>query len=285
MEDDGANSKTELSDQRKVALLSGADDWHTEAVPELGLEAVMMADGPHGLRKVMSASLADLQASEPATCFPTGSALAATWDRVLAGDVGRAIGREAVAEGVGVVLGPAVNLKRHPAAGRNFEYFSEDPFLAGELAVAWIDGVQGEGVGASLKHFAVNNQEANRMVVDAVVDPATLRELYLGAFEAAVRRSRPWTVMSAYNLLNGVYCSEDPWLLSELLRDQWGFDGLVVTDWGANDDRVAGIRAGQDLEMPGGHGTHDAAVLAALADGSLHRADLDGCVRDRKSVV
>jgi beta-glucosidase len=279
MEDDGANSKTELSDQRKVALLSGADDWHTEAVPELGLEAVMMADGPHGLRKVMSASLADLQASEPATCFPTGSALAATWDRVLAGDVGRAIGREAVAEGVGVVLGPAVNLKRHPAAGRNFEYFSEDPFLAGELAVAWIDGVQGEGVGASLKHFAVNNQEANRMVVDAVVDPATLRELYLGAFEAAVRRSRPWTVMSAYNLLNGVYCSEDPWLLSELLRDQWGFDGLVVTDWGANDDRVAGIRAGQDLEMPGGHGTHDAAVLAALADGSLHRADLDGCVR------
>ncbi|MFZ2344466.1 MAG: glycoside hydrolase family 3 N-terminal domain-containing protein, partial [Candidatus Microthrix parvicella] len=164
MEDDGANSKTELSDQRKVALLSGADDWHTEAVPELGLEAVMMADGPHGLRKVMSASLADLQASEPATCFPTGSALAATWDRVLAGDVGRAIGREAVAEGVGVVLGPAVNLKRHPAAGRNFEYFSEDPFLAGELAVAWIDGVQGEGVGASLKHFAVNNQEANRMV-------------------------------------------------------------------------------------------------------------------------
>ncbi|MEZ5372586.1 MAG: glycoside hydrolase family 3 C-terminal domain-containing protein [Microthrixaceae bacterium] len=269
---------TALSDERKVAMLSGADDWHLEAAPELGLKAVMVADGPHGLRKVTGAQLADLQASEPATCFPTGSALAATWDRDLIGRVGRAIGREAVAEGVGVVLGPAVNLKRHPAAGRNFEYLSEDPFLAGELAVAWIDGVQGEGVGASLKHFAVNNHESNRMTVDAVVDEATLRELYLSAFEAAVRRSRPWTVMSAYNLLNGTYCSQDPWLLNEVLRRQWGFDGLVVTDWGANDDRVAGVRAGQDLEMPGGHATHDAAVLEALADGSLPHEDLDRCV-------
>ena len=268
-----------LSDEVLVAMVSGADDWHTEAAPDLGLDAVMMADGPHGLRKVNSASLADLQASEPATCFPTGSALAATWDPELVAEVGRAIGREAVAEGVGVVLGPAVNLKRHPAAGRNFEYFSEDPLLAGELAVAWIDGVQGEGVGTSLKHFAVNNQEANRMVVDAIVDPATLRELYLSAFEAAVRRSQPATIMSAYNRLNGVYCSEDPWLLTDVLRTEWGFEGLVVTDWGANADRVAGIRAGQDLEMPGGHGTHDAALCLAMDDGSLPRAKVERCAQ------
>ena len=274
-----------LGDDALVSLVSGADDWHTEAVPELGLDAVMMADGPHGLRKVMSASLADLQASEPATCFPTGSALAATWDRELVAEVGRAIGREAVAEGVGVVLGPAVNLKRHPAAGRNFEYFSEDPLLAGELAVAWIDGVQGEGVGTSLKHFAVNNQESNRMVVDAVVDQATLRELYLSAFEAAVRRSQPATIMSAYNRLNGVYCSEDPWLLTDVLRTEWGFEGLVVTDWGANADRVAGICAGQDLEMPGGHGTHDAALRSALDDGSLPRAELEQCAQRVLSLI
>ena len=268
-----------LSDEVLVAMVSGADDWHTEAAPDLGLDAVMMADGPHGLRKVNSASLADLQASEPATCFPTGSALAATWDPELVAEVGRAIGREAVAEGVGVVLGPAINLKRHPAAGRNFEYLSEDPLLAGELAVAWIDGVQGEGVGTSLKHFAVNNQEANRMVVDAIVDPATLRELYLSAFEAAVRRSQPATIMSAYNRLNGVYCSEDPWLLNDVLRTEWGFEGLVVTDWGANADRVAGIRAGQDLEMPGGHGTHDAALCLAMDDGSLPRAKVERCAQ------
>ncbi|MEZ5382399.1 MAG: glycoside hydrolase family 3 C-terminal domain-containing protein [Microthrixaceae bacterium] len=267
-----------LSDERQVALLSGADDWHTEAAPDLGLDAVMVSDGPHGLRKVESAALADLQASAPATCFPTGSALGATWDTELVGRVGRAIAREALAEDVAVVLGPAVNLKRHPAAGRNFEYYSEDPLLTAELAVAWIDGAQGQGVGTSLKHYAVNNQEANRMIVDAVVDDRSLRELYLLAFEAAVRRSQPWTVMSAYNRLNGVYCSEDPWLLGEVLRDQWGFEGLVMTDWGANADRVAGVLAGQDLEMPGSQGIHDRAVLAAVAAGSLPREDLERCV-------
>ncbi|HVX18213.1 MAG TPA: glycoside hydrolase family 3 C-terminal domain-containing protein [Acidimicrobiales bacterium] len=268
----------DLSKQRKVELLSGRSDWYLEAIPERSLPAIMMTDGPHGLRKVESESLIDIAGSAPATCFPTAAGLGATWDPALVREIGEAIGREARASGVSVVLGPGVNIKRHPRCGRNFEYYSEDPLISGVLAAAFINGVQLNGVGTSLKHFAVNNQEADRMVVDAVVDERTLREIYLPAFETAIARAHPWTVMCAYNRVNGPYCSEHHWLLTEVLRDEWGFDGLVVSDWGAVNDRVAGVKAGLDLEMPGGSGAYDPSVLAALDDGSLRTAELDACV-------
>lgn len=239
----------------------------------------MVSDGPHGLRKPVATSMLDAAGSEPATCFPTASSLGSTWDRDLAAAVGRAIAAEARVAGVSVVLGPGVNIKRHPLCGRNFEYLSEDPLLAGVLAAAFIHGAQSQGVGTSIKHFAVNNQEANRMVVDAIVDERTLREIYLPAFEIAVKEAAPWTVMCAYNRLNGTYCAEHTWLLTEVLRDDWGFQGLVVTDWGANDDRVAGVLAGQDLEMPGGGSVHDAVVVDAVRGGSLAEAAVDRCAR------
>lgn len=279
MTHDGSPDASRLADERKVALLSGHDEWRLEAVPELGLAPAMMTDGPHGLRKVGSGGLLDAVRSTPATCFPTAAALGSSWDRGLVREVGTAIGREARDQGVAVVLGPGVNIKRHPLCGRNFEYFSEDPLLAGELAAAWIEGSQSLGAGACLKHYAVNNQETHRMVVDVVVDDRTLREVYLPAFEIAVRQAQPWTVMSAYNRVGGTYCSQHPWLLDTVLRDEFGFEGLVVSDWGANDDRVAAVAAGLDLEMPGGASVHDAAVLAALHDGSLPRGDLDACVQ------
>jgi beta-glucosidase len=267
-----------LSLEEKVRLLSGRDTWHLQPVASAGLPSVMVTDGPHGLRKqVGDADRIGLGAAVPATCFPTASALAASWDEALLHEVGVALGRECRAEDVAVLLGPGVNLKRHPAGGRNFEYLSEDPLLAGRLAAALVRGVQSEGVGACLKHLAANHQETFRMVIDTVVDQRTLRELELAAFEIAVRESSPWTVMSAYNRLNGEYCSSSRWLLTEVLRDEWGFDGLVVTDWGAVDDRAVGIEAGLDLEMPGNGGSHDAAVLAAVAEGRLSEAAVDRC--------
>jgi beta-glucosidase len=265
---------TRLTTERKAALGSGIDMWHLEPVPELDLDSVMVTDGPHGLRKAAQAT-GQMIRGEPATCFPTASGLAASWDRDLLHDVGAAIGREARAQGVAVVLGPGANLKRHPLCGRNFEYFSEDPLLSGRMAAALVDGIQSEGVGTSLKHFAVNNQETRRMVVDAIVDERTLRELYLAGFEHAVKAAEPWTLMCAYNKLNGSYCSQHPWLLTEVLRDEWGFDGLVMTDWGAADDRVEGIEAGLDLEMPGSGGLNDAVVVAARESGRLEEPTLD----------
>lgn len=273
-----ATDVSSLDRARKVAMLSGHDEWHLEAVPELGLPGIMVADGPHGVRKVPGGGLLDAMASLPATCYPTASATGASWDRELLGEIGRALAAEARSQDVAVLLGPGVNIKRHPACGRNFEYFSEDPLLAGELAAAFIDGVQSLGIGTSLKHYAVNNQESHRMEVDAVVDERTLRELYLPAFEIAVTRAQPWTIMVAYNRVNGTYCCEHPWLLDEVLRREWGFTGLVVSDWGANDDRVAAVAAGMDLEMPGGASAHDAAVLAAVESGALPEAALDACV-------
>jgi beta-glucosidase len=268
----------DLGDEQKVTLLSGRSEWWLEPVAELDLPSVMVTDGPHGLRKVMGEGALDLGASESATCFPTAAGLGSTWDRELVAEIGRAIAHEARAQDVAVVLGPGINIKRHPLCGRNFEYFSEDPLLAGELAASYISAVQSLGVGTSLKHFAVNNQESNRMVVDAIVDERTLRELYLPAFETAVNRAQPWTVMSAYNLVNGEYCSEHPWLLDTVLRREWGFEGLVISDWGGNNDRVAGLVAGLDIEMPGGARAHDATVLAALTDGTLPRDALDRSV-------
>jgi beta-glucosidase len=265
-----------LSDDEKVRLLSGLDMWHLEPVGDAGIPAVRMADGPHGLRReVEGEDTPGLGPSTPATCFPTSATLACSWDTELVEEVGRALGSEARAQGVGVVLGPGLNLKRHPCCGRNFEYYSEDPLLAGTMAAALVRGIQSAGVGACLKHFAVNNQETHRMTVDAIVDERTLRELYLYGFEIAVRESAPWAVMCAYNRINGVYCSDNAHLLTGVLRDEWGFEGLVMSDWGATNDRVAGVAAGLDLEMPSSNGASDKLVLDAVASGSLPRSALD----------
>ncbi len=262
----------------KVRLLSGADRFELEALPEHGLDGIDIADGPHGLRQQhRGGDHLGLQQAVPSTCFPTAATLGSSWDEELVEAVGVALGEEAVEQGVAVILGPGINIKRHPAGGRCFEYLSEDPVLSGKLAAAMIRGVQSQGIGTSLKHFAVNNHESHRFVVDAVVDERTLRELYLTGFEIAVKESAPWTVMCSYNLVNGIYASEHHHLLQEVLRDEWGFEGLVMTDWGATNDRIAGIRAGLDLEMPGSAGAYDNDVLGAFASGALDEAAVDRC--------
>lgn len=253
--------------RERVRLLSGRDEWRTE---EAGGRRAMLSDGPHGLRvQREGGDHLGFGDSVPATCFPTAATLACTWDDDVVREVGAAIGLEARALGVDVVLGPGLNIKRHPLGGRNFEYLSEDPLLSGRLAAAMVEGIQDQGVGACLKHFAVNNQESHRFVVDAVVDERTLRELYLSGFEYAVRVGRPWTVMAAYNRLNGEPATAHRWLLTTVLRDEWGFGGLVMSDWGAVGDRVGGIAAGMDLEMPTSRGLFDPDVLAAVDDGTL----------------
>ena len=262
--------------EEKASLCSGRDFWSTQPVERVGVPAVVVTDGPHGVR--LQAGATDhlgLNASVPATCFPTASALAATWDRGLVTEVGAAIARECLEFGVGVLLGPGVNLKRSPLCGRNFEYFSEDPLLAGELATAFIAGVQAHGVGTSVKHFAGNDQETRRLTIDAIYDERTLRELELAAFELPVTRAQPWTVMGAYNRLDGTYACEHPWLLTEVLKGEWGHTGIVVTDWGATNDRVAGLAAGCELQMPATDGSSDAAIVAAVRDGHLDEQVLD----------
>lgn len=267
---------SELTLEEKASLCSGSDFWHTQAVERLGIPAIMVADGPHGLRKqAEEMDHLGLARSVPATCFPSAAGLGSTWDPDLMARVGEALGRETRANGVSVLLGPGVNMKRSPLCGRNFEYFSEDPLLAGVLATALVRGIQSQGVGASLKHFAANNQETDRLRVDAQVDERTLREIYLPAFERVVKGAQPWTVMCAYNKVNGTHASEHRWLLTEVLRDEWGFEGLVVSDWGAVDDRVAGVAAGLDLEMPSSHGLNDARIVAAVRAGELDEADVD----------
>ncbi|RMI14009.1 glycoside hydrolase family 3 C-terminal domain-containing protein [Cellulomonas triticagri] len=269
-----------LTLEEKAALTSGSDFWHTEGVERLGVPAVMVTDGPHGLRKqAEDADHLGIGNSVPATCFPPAAALASTWDVDLLDRVGRALGRETAGNDVAVLLGPGVNMKRSPLCGRNFEYFSEDPALAGDLGAALVAGIQSQGVGTSLKHFAANNQETDRMRVSAEVDERTLREIYLPAFERVVTRAQPWTVMCSYNRVNGTYASQDPWLLTEVLRDEWGFEGLVVSDWGAVVDRVAAVAAGLDLEMPATGGRTDALVVDAVRNGTLDEAVLDVAVR------
>ncbi len=266
----------QMSVTEKAALMSGSGFWHLQPLPQYGLAKVMVADGPHGLRKQGGdVDNMGLQTSVPATCFPPAVTLASTWNRALLAEVGAAIGRECQKENVSVVLGPGVNIKRSPLCGRNFEYYSEDPYLAGELATQFINGVQGTGIGTSLKHFAANNQEAQRMVVDTLVDRRALFEIYLPAFETAVTRAQPWTLMCAYNRLNGSYCSEHEELLSDILRDRWGFKGLVMTDWGAVNDRPRGIAAGLELEMPSSGGMNDALAVAAVNAGRLSMAVLE----------
>ncbi|WP_067498421.1 glycoside hydrolase family 3 C-terminal domain-containing protein [Actinoplanes sp. TFC3] len=265
-----------LTLEEKAALLDGADFWRTQAIERLGIPSVMVTDGPHGLRKQAGeADHAGLHESVPATCFPPAAGLASTWNPQLLERIGAALGRECRAEEVAVLLGPGINMKRWPLCGRNFEYFSEDPYLAGELGAALVRGIQGEGVGTSLKHFAANNQETDRMTVSADIDERTLREIYLPAFERVVTGAQPWTVMCSYNRINGTYASEDRWLLTEVLRDEWGFQGLVVSDWGAVNRRDAAVAAGLDLEMPSSGGSGTQIVLDAVRGGTLAEKDVD----------
>lgn len=266
----------QLTVEQKASLMSGLDFWHTEPVPRADIPSIMLTDGPHGVRKQTAAGdHLGLNSSVPATCFPPAVALGCSFDPELVEQVGAALGAEAKALQVAVLLGPGINIKRSPLCGRNFEYLSEDPLLSGVLGAALVRGVQSQGVGASLKHFAANNQETDRMRVSADIDPRPLREIYLRAFERVVRDAQPWTVMCSYNRINGVFSSRNPWLLTDVLRDEWGFEGLVVSDWGAVDDRVASLAAGLDLEMPSTGGRTDAEIVAAVRAGTVDESVLD----------
>jgi beta-glucosidase len=262
----------DLTVAEQAALTSGRDAWHTTRVESAGLPAITVTDGPHGVR--LQADPRDLLHGQPATCFPPAVASASTWDPDLLRRMGEALGDECRAMDVAVLLGPGINLKRSPLGGRNFEYFSEDPLLAGILAAAWVNGLQSRNVGASLKHFAVNSQETDRLRISADVDERTLRELYLSAFKRVVTQARPWTVMCAYNKVNGVYASQNHWLLTEVLRNEWGYEGVLVSDWGAVADRVAAVAAGLDLTMPGPDDAGDRDLEEALAAGRLEPARL-----------
>lgn len=269
----------ELTLEEKASLCSGADFWHTKAIDRLNIPAAMVSDGPHGIRK--QESLADhmgVAESIKAIGFPTASAMACSFDRDLLHKVGDALGEECVAEDLAVLLGPGINMKRSPICGRNFEYYSEDPVVAGELGAAFVNGVQEHGVGTSLKHFAANNQEWRRMSISAEIDERTLREIYLAAFETVVKKAQPWTIMCSYNRINGVYSCENDWLLNKVLRDEWGFKGLVMTDWGAMDERVPSLKAGLDLEMPDCHGETDKLIVKAVQSGELEESVLDTAV-------
>ena len=267
-----------LTLEEKVSLCSGKDFWSLRGIPRLGIPEITVTDGPHGLRKKNPESnKSSLSDSVPATCFPTAVTSACSWDEDLLYRMGEALAEECLAEKVSVILGPGVNIKRSPLCGRNFEYFSEDPLLAGKMASALIKGIQSKNVGASLKHFAANSQEKRRMVIDSVVDERALREVYLTAFEIAVKEAQPWTVMNAYNKVNGTYCSDNGYLQNKILRDEWGFEGLVVSDWGAVNDRVVGMTNGNDLEMPSSNGINDARVCKAVREGRMKSESVDIC--------
>lgn len=274
------SSASDLTLEEKASLTSGADFWTTKAVDRAGIPSIMMTDGPHGLRKQAGGTdHLGLASSVPATCFPPAVGIGSSFDPELIERVGAAIGVEAAIEDVAIVLGPGINIKRSPLCGRNFEYFSEDPLVSGVLGAASVRGVQSQGVGSSLKHFAANNQEFDRMRASSDVDPRPLHEIYLRGFERVVTDAQPWTVMCSYNRINGVYASEDPWLLTQVLREDWGFDGLVVSDWGAVNDRVAGVAAGLDLEMPSSGGRTDAQLAAAVRAGELAESVLDAAAQ------
>lgn len=263
----------ELTLEEKAGLCSGADQWHTKAVERLGIPALRLSDGPHGLRYIEDGK------ARAAVCFPTGSALASSFDTALSEKIGAALGKEAKAAGVHTLLGPAVNMKRSPLCGRNFEYMSEDPFLAGEMGAALVNGIQSQGVGACPKHLAANNQEYRRMSVSAQVDEQPLREIYLAAFERIVKNAAPHTMMCSYNRINGVYSSENAWLLDDVLRKEWGYDGIVMTDWAAMAERPKALEAGLELEMPSSFGENDKRIVAAVRTGTLDEAVLDEAVR------
>lgn len=262
--------------EEKAALLQGWSTWQTLERKQKGIPAIFLSDGPHGLRK--QAGKGDhlgLNASVPATCFPTAATMANSWDETLGEEMGRALGEEAAANDVHVLLGPGLNMKRSPLCGRNFEYFSEDPYLAGKMAAAYIRGIQANGVAACPKHFAVNSQELRRMCTDSVVDERTLREIYLTGFEIAVKEEKPKSIMSSYNMVNGVYANENPHLLRDILRQEWGFDGFVVTDWGADNDHAAGVAAGSNLVMPAPGPDCALGLVKAVREGKIPEAAVD----------
>ena len=272
--------------EQKVSLCCGYDAWTSKSFPSLGIPSFRMSDGPHGLRcQSGKTDVIGINVSAPSTCFPTAVTAGASWDEELFSAEGRAIGEEALALGVDVVLGPGCNIKRNPICGRNFEYISEDPCVAGEMAAAFINGQQSTGVSSSLKHFAANSQEYKRMNGDSLVDERALREIYLAAFETAVKKSQPGTVMCSYNRINGTHSSDNSWLLTDVLRNEWGFEGLVVTDWGAMNDRIAGFRAGCDFNMPGGSDYMQKAVVQAVRSGELSEEFVDASVRRVLSLV
>lgn len=266
--------------EEKAALVSGTDFMYTNPIPRLGIPSLCMSDGPHGLRKQTEGGDNGISKSEPATAFPTAVTTASGWNPENLKKMGAAIGRECRHYGVHTLLGPGVNIKRNPLCGRNFEYFSEDPYLAGVMGAAEVEGVQSQGVGVSVKHFAMNNSENYRFMGNSVASENTIRNLYLKPFEYIVKHAHPATLMCAYNQINGVYCSENKWLLTDVLRKEWGFEGVVMTDWGAVHDRVAGVKAGLDLEMPGDTAICRRWILDAARDGSLPMADLDQACRN-----
>lgn len=280
---DIASILSQMTLEEKAALCQGLDDWHTVPIPRLGVPSVMVSDGPHGLRKEVVEG--EKRRTIQAVCYPSAAGTASSFDPKLLEEMGRLLGQSCQAENVGVLLGPAANIKRSPLCGRNFEYFSEDPCLSGRMAAAHIRGVQQEGVGTSLKHFAANNQETHRMSISAEIPEQALREIYLRSFEGAVKDGKPWTMMCAYNKIMGVYASENPWLLNAVLRDEWGFDGLVMSDWGAVNDHVESVDAGLDLQMPRGGDQQDALLVDAVRSGRLKESVLDEAVRHVLALV
>lgn len=277
---------SQMSLEEKASLCSGLDFWHTKGIERLGIPSVMVTDGPHGLRKQKEGSdHLGIFDSVPATCFPSAVGLASTWNKELINKVGVALGEECQAEDVAVLLGPGANIKRSPLCGRNFEYFSEDPYLSSEMAASHIKGVQSQGVGTSLKHFAVNNQEHRRMSTDAIVDERTLREIYLASFEGTVKKAQPWTVMSAYNKVNSEYASENEYLLHDILKEEWGFEGFVVSDWGAVNERVDALSAGLELEMPASNGIGEQKIIEAVTNGELSEEKLDRAVERFLTII
>lgn len=276
---------SELTLEEKASLCSGRDDWSSESIDRLNIPWIWMSDGPHGLRRAPATNKAGYGDQLPATCFPTASALAATWDVDLIYDVGVALGEECQAIDVNVLLGPGVNIKRSVLGGRNFEYFSEDPILSGEMGVAYINGVQSQGVGTSLKHFVANNVETMRMYMNSDVDSRTLHEIYLKPFEIAVKKAQPWTIMACYNRVQGEYGTQSSFLLTETLKDDWGFEGIVISDWFAVVDRVQGIKSGMHIEMPGVNDVNDSLIVEAVRSGELDEKVLDNIVRDILTIV
>lgn len=277
---------SQMTLEEKAGLCSGHDFWRTKPIERLGIPSIMLADGPHGLRKQEGAAdHLGINESVPSTCFPAEVTMASSWDRGLIEKVGKAIGEECQAQNVAIILGPGANIKRTPLCGRNFEYLSEDPYLSSEMAGNYIKGVQSQGVGTSLKHFAANNQEYRRLTINAVVDERTLREVYFASFESVVKQSLPWTVMAAYNKVNETYCSENEALLTSVLRGEWGFEGFVVSDWGAVNERVKGLKAGLELEMPSSNGVGDRKIVEAVKSGTLDEKVLDASVERMLKVI
>ncbi len=276
---------SQLTLEEKASLMSGRDDWSTQSIGRLDIPWIWLSDGPHGLRRAPQTNKAGYGDQLPATAFPTASALAATWDLDLIYELGGFLGHESQAQGVNVLLGPGVNIKRSVLGGRNFEFFSEDPVLAGELGAAYINGVQGQGVGTSLKHYAANNVETRRMYMNSDVDDRTLHEIYLTPFEIAVRKAQPWTVMASYNRIQGEYGTQNAYLLTDILKQQWGYQGIVISDWFAIVDRVAAVKAGMHIEMPGLNAVNDNLIVEAVKNGELDEALLDTMVTEILEIV